>query len=73
MVNQVLGCGAVSEMVSSGKIQTPEEVGESELQFLEKIISDLKSGGILLLGRCWMRMENFHREVDFLIPKHSPI
>lgn len=65
MVNQVLGCGALLEMVSTGKVQTPEEVGESELQFLEKIISDLKSGGILLLGRCWMRMENFHGEVDF--------
>lgn len=52
MVNQVLGCGALLEMVSTGKVQTPEEAGESELQFLEKIISDLKSGGILLLGRC---------------------
>lgn len=34
MVNQVLGCGALSEMVSAGKVQTPEEDGESELQFL---------------------------------------
>lgn len=34
MVNQVLGCGALSEMVSTGKVQAPDEDGESELQFL---------------------------------------
>lgn len=74
MVNQVLGCGALSEMVSTGKVQTPEEDGESKLQFpCEEIISDLKFVGILLRGRFWMRMENFHGEVDFFIPKHPHV
>lgn len=39
MVNQVLGCGALSEMVSTGKVQTPEEGGESGLEFLVRRFS----------------------------------
>lgn len=39
MVNQVLGCGALSVMVSTGKVQAPEEDGESELQFLVRRLS----------------------------------
>lgn len=40
MVSQVLDCGALSELLSGGEVQTSEE--EFELQLLEKMLSDLE-------------------------------